>query len=78
MKNTMAFRPAVSVVPWYSAVSAARKIRQIRHPVVPMRKKVRRPKRSMKNADQVLPMTATKVQHAFRSSGIFPVKPMYL
>jgi hypothetical protein len=75
MKNTAARRPAVLVVPRNSAVKAQRKMTQLVTPTEPMSMKVRRPKRSMKNAVQVLPMMVKDVQQALSRRGMEPERP---
>lgn len=68
-KNTAAFRPAVFVVPRYSAVSAQRKLSETTTPVAPIRRKVRRPSLSMYRAVHMLPKIVKVVQQALRRRG---------
>lgn len=74
-KNTAARSPATLSVSRYCAVKAHRQMTDAVQPILPMSKKVLRPKRSTKKAVQTLPIIVKLVQQALSKRGTNPVSP---
>ena len=75
MKKMAAFWPERLLVPRYVACSAVSQMSEIRIPVRPMRRNFRRPNRSTKKAQKILPGKVLVTQREVRRSGQYPVIP---